>query len=282
MVKINNGTMTAEIDEMGAEIRKLESEGRSMLWSGNPEYWANVAPVLFPICGGLKDDKFTFNGSTYELAKHGFAKLMKFEVENQQRGSATFLLKSTPETLKHYPWEFEFRVTYRLVGHKLEVIYGVKNLSSDAMYMSIGSHEAYACPEGIEDYDIIFERRENLRASVVKGKNIGRETYTVLTDSNVLPLYYKYFDIDALVFTDIKSRFVTLRNRRTGRQISVSFPDRDYLLLWTKPGAPYICIEPWAGIPSYEDDGYDITEKTGINKVMPGTDFISRHSIFFE
>ena len=281
MVKITNGIITAEIAELGAEIKKLTVNGEDRLWCGDPEWWANTAPVLFPVCGGLKDDKFTFGGKTYDLAKHGFAKLMEFEVEKTGKAFATFVLRDTPETLKSFPWKFEFRITYTLTGHRVEVKYDVKNLSDEEMYMSIGSHEAYACPEGIEDYDIIFEKKENLKAAVVKGKLIGRETETVLLDSDTLPLYYKYFDVDALVFTDLKSRFVTLRNRKTGKSLSVSFPDRDYLLLWTKPDAPYICIEPWAGIPSYEDDTLDITAKTGINKVLPNTSFITVHNIHF-
>lgn len=281
MVKITNEIITAEIAELGAEIKKLTVNGEDRFWSGDPTWWGNVAPVLFPVCGGLKDDKFTFQGVTYDLQKHGFAKLMEFEVEAKGKTFATFLLKDTPETLKQFPWKFEFRITYTLVANRVEVKYDVKNLSDKEMYMSIGSHEAYACPEGIEDYDVIFERKENLEAAVVDGKLIRRETNTILKDSNVLPLYEKYFDIDALVFTDLKSRFVTLRNRKTGKSVSISFPDRDFLLLWTKPGAPYICIEPWAGIPSFVDDTLDITAKTGINKVLPDSNFVSIHNIYF-
>jgi len=281
MVKITNDIITAEISELGAELRRLIVNGEDRLWSGDPNWWANVAPVLFPICGGLREDKFTFEGVTYDLQKHGFAKLMEFKVERLGKSYATFLLESTEETLKCFPWEFEFRITYTLVANRVEVKYDIKNLSDKTMYMSVGSHEGYACPEGIEDYDVIFEREENLEAAVVDGKLIRRETDTILKNGKVLPLYEKYFDIDALVFTDVKSRFVTLRNRKTGKSVSVSFPDRDFLLLWTKPGAPYICIEPWAGIPSYIDEELDITVKTGINSVLPDTHFVSVHNIYF-
>lgn len=281
MVKITNGIIAAEIAELGAEIKKLTVNGEERFFDGDPKWWANVAPVLFPVCGGLKEDKFTLDGVTYHMPKHGFAKLMEFEVERLGGSYATFLLTDTPETLKGFPWKFEFRITYSLIGHRVEVKYDVKNLSDNTMYMSVGSHEAYACPEGIEDYDIIFEKDENLEAAIVDGKLIRRETNTILKDSKVLPLYNKYFDIDALVFTDLKSRFVTLRNRKTGKSVSISFPDRNYLLLWTKPGAPYICIEPWAGIPSFVDEELDIKVKTGINKVLPHENFVSIHNIIF-
>jgi galactose mutarotase-like enzyme len=149
------------------------------------------------------------------------------------------------------------------------------------MYVSVGGHEAYACPEGIEDYDIIFEKKETLNAHRLSDEGISRMRDTVLKDSDTLPLYNKYFDIDALVFTDLKSRFVTLRNRKNGKSTSVSFPGFDYLLLWMKPGAGYICIEPWTTIPSYTDDGYDITLKEGMQRVMPDEHFKRNHIIYF-
>lgn len=281
MITITNDIITAEISELGSEVRRLIVNGEDRFWSGDPEIWSGVSPVLFPICGGLKDGKYIFDGKTYELEKHGFARSMNFEIEEKGKTFATFLLKSTPETLKCFPWKFEFRITYYLIGNRVEIKYSIKNLSKKDMYMSVGSHEAYSCPEGIEDYDIIFEKKENLKAALVKGELISRETETILLDSHTLPLYTKYFDIDALVFTDIKSRFATLRNRKTGKKVSISFPGKDYLLLWTKPGAPYICIEPWAGIPSFEDDELDITKKTGINKVPSGENYTSIHNIYF-
>ena len=281
MVILDNGNIRAEINELGAEIRRVTVSGEERLWSGDTAFWGGVAPVLFPICGGLKDDKFTIEGKEYNLAKHGFAKNMEFSVESKTNVSAVFLLTDTPETLEVYPWHFEFRIKYTLTGTSISVDYDIKNTSSTPMYTSVGSHEAYACPEGIEDYDIIFERKETLKAARVNGTLIERTTDTVLYDSDTLPLYNKYFDIDALVFTDIKSRFVTLRNRKNGKATSVSFPGFDYLLLWMKPGAGYICIEPWTTIPSYTDDGYDITLKEGMQKVLPNEHFKKNHIIYF-
>lgn len=281
MVILDNGNIRAEIAELGAEIRRLTVNGEDRFWSGDPEYWTGVAPVLFPICGGLKDDKFTINGKEYDLAKHGFAKNMEFTVESETDVSAVFLLTDTPETLAMYPWSFELRIKYTLTGTAINVEYDIKNTSDTAMYTAIGSHEAYACPEGIEDYDIIFERKETLKAAKVAGKLIERATDTVLYESDTLPLYNKYFDIDALVFTDLKSRFVTLRNRKNGKSVSVSFPGFDYLLLWMKPGAGYICIEPWTSIPSYTDDVYDIDLKEGMQEVLPDAHFKRNHIIYF-
>ncbi len=283
MVVLDNGAVRAEILEKGAELRSVKVNGEERLWNGDPAYWTGTAPVLFPICGGIVDDKFIHNGKEYLLEKHGFARKSDFVVEKSNDVSAVFLLKSSPETLKKYPWEFEFRVKFTLTGSAVKVVYEVKNLSDDIMYTSVGAHEGYSCPEGVEDYDVIFEKKETLKTHRLDGTLISHETDTVLFESDTLPLYDKYFNIDALIFTDIKSRFVTLRNRKTGKSVSVDFNGFDYLLIWTKPNAkaPYVCIEPWTTCPSYVNDSYDLSEKDGMTAVNPNETFARTHIIYF-
>ena len=280
MIILNNGILKVEIAETGAEIRRVTVCGEDAFYDGNPEIWSGVAPVLFPICGGLKNDTYTLNGKSYTIPKHGFARKSLFEVEDAWATGAVFLLRDNADTLKAFPWSFELRIKYTLSGSCINVEYDVFNKSDSKMYMSIGSHEAYSCPEGIEDYDIIFEKKETLKAFKVVGTSLSREYDIMLNCGDTLPLYNKYFDIDALVFSDIKSRFVTLKNRKTGRSISVSFDGCNYLLLWTKPEAPYICIEPWAGIPSFLDEGSEISQKEGINAVEPNGHFTLSHKIY--
>ncbi len=281
MVVLNNNSLYVEIHEKGAEIRKVTLDGKDRMWNGDAKYWTGVSPVLFPICSGLRDDKFTFDNKEYTLKQHGFARNSLFSVESATKTSATFLLKSSPETLSQYPWNFELRVTYTLIGDKIDVTYDVKNTSDNTMYYSIGSHEAYLCKGGIEDYDIIFEKEETLYHYELDGNLLTGDKTLIIKDSKVLPLYDKYFEVDALVFKDVKSRFVTLRNRKTAEETSVKFDGFDYLLLWHKHGAPYMCIEPWAGICNTVGDGSDITEKEGILKLAPNGNNILKHTIYY-
>ena len=147
------------------------------------------------------------------------------------------------------------------------------------MYMSIGSHEAYACPEGIEDYDVIFEKKEPLNSCLLDGNLIAHSTVPIIKETDTLPLYEKYFAVDALVFKDLKSRSATLRNRKTGKSVTVDFEGCDYFLLWMKPGAGYICMEPWAGIPDTVGSSFDITEKEGIIALDGKSEYNHTHSI---
>ena len=147
------------------------------------------------------------------------------------------------------------------------------------MYFSIGSHEGYYTPEGIEDYDVWFPQNETLNASVLYGNLLSNQQLPIIKDQNFLPLYDKYFTIDALVFKDLKSKSATLRNRKTGKAVRVDFPDAKYFLLWHKPNAPYMCLEPWAGIPDIADSSYDIKEKEGIIALESGGEYKNTHTI---
>lgn len=282
MVILDNGKLTVKISELGAEIRSVTLNGEERFWNGDPSFWSGVAPVLFPICGGLKNDKYTVDGKEYTLSKHGFARKSTFAVERQNKTSAVFLLTENEETLKQFPWEFDLRIKYTLAGEAIKVEYDVTNKSDSCMYAAIGSHEAYACPEGVEDYDIIFERKETLKSFILEGNSLSRQTETVLFESDTLPLYNKYFEVDALVFADVKSRFVSLRNRKTGKTCSLNFNGFDYLLIWTKPNAGYVCLEPWTCLPDFVDSDGDITLKTGMSAVLPKTQFKKEHTIYFK
>lgn len=279
MITINNDYLTVKIVETGAEIKSIMYNDTEYIWEGKPEVWNGSAPLLFPICGGLKDDKYILNGKEYTLSKHGFARKKIFTVEKADDSSAIFLLSEDEETKKMFPFVFELRVIYTLSGKTLKIDYSVKNLSSDTMYFNIGSHEAYYTPEGIEDYDVIFPQNETLSSCGLYGNLLTEQMLPIIKDSSVLPLYDKYFTIDALVFTDLKSRSAVLRNRKTGRAIEVSFPDDKYFLLWHKHGAPYICLEPWNGIPDKVGSSYNIAEKEGITVLKGNSEYTHTHSV---
>ena len=279
MITLKNEYLTATFNEVGAELKSLVFEDKEYIWEGRKEVWAGSCPLLFPICGGLKDDKYIFKGKEYTLQKHGYARSATFEIEDKTDTSVVFLHKSNDETKIQFPFDYELRVIYNLKEKTLKVDYSVKNLTDDTMYFSIGSHEAYYTPEGIEDYDVIFPQKETLNAYVLYGNLLSNQELPIIKDSNVLPLYDKYFTVDALVFKDLKSKSATLRNRKTGKAVQIDFPDADYFLLWHKPNSPYMCLEPWSGIQDSVDSNYDITKKEGIIPLESGKEYKNSHII---
>ncbi len=279
MITLKNQNMFIMASEKGAELKSIKKDGTEYLWQGYPDIWVGQAPVLFPICGGLKDDMFIFEGKEYILEKHGYARFSVFEAESANEGSVTFLHKSNDETRKAYPFEYELRVIYTLTESGVRVTYRVTNTDRKAIYFSIGSHEGYATPEGIEDYDIIFPQNETLSAYNLDGNLLQKNTLSIIKNSDRIALYDKYFIIDALVFKNLKSESAVLRNRKTGRFVKVDFPGKPYFLLWHKHGAPYICLEPWCGIQDPQQTDHDITKKEGIICLPAGDVYEITHEI---
>lgn len=279
MVAITNGCLTAKFNEIGAELKSLVFNETEYIWPGDPNVWKYSAPIMFPVCGGLVDDEYLLDGKKYSMQKHGFTRDILFAVERAEADHVTFLLRANEETRKQYPFEFEFRVSYRLEGKSLKVCYDVKNLSDDTMYFSFGGHEGYYCPEGIEEYDVILPEPENWDSTRLEGAYITDKIWRVAENTDTLPLKYEYFKVDTLIFLNMKAKSVILRNRNTGRALQVSFAGNDYFQIWTKQGAPYICLEPWCGVADRVDTDKNIKTKFGIMQ-LPATKSLSReHTI---
>lgn len=266
MIRLHNKLITVKVDKLGAEIKSITANGREIMWQGE-EGWKRTAPTLFPFCGAFINGKYTYKGEEYECEKHGFARTSEFEVEKKSKKSATLLLKSSEETLKCYPFEFEFRVIFTISGKSLIIEYDVKNKTDGEMYFSVGSHEGYICKGGIENYDVIFPRRETLDTYIINENGITQEKMPILKHGKILPLLEGYLENDSLVIDNMASRRIILRNRINGERIKVEFPGFDYFVIWSIPEHEYICLEPWAGFPATTES---IEERRGIIRLKKG------------
>ena len=279
MVTVKNSELTVVIAKKGAELQSIVCDGVEYMWDRDPAFWAQSAPIMFPMCGGLKGGKYELDGISYEMPKHGFAKLLDFEVENQTESSVTFVLRDNEQTRKMYPFAFAFRVSYVLEGKSVKVTYDAENTDSKTMYCTFGAHEAYACPEGIEAYELIFPEKETLYAYGLNGDIVTDYTKLMVQNSDRLVLDDRHFALDALVFRDVKSNSVTLASKVSNRRVKVEFDGFDYLVLWHKHTAPYLCVEPWCGLPDVAGSSYNFAEKEGMHAVAAGCHFARTHTI---
>ncbi len=279
ILEIKSDALRVGIDTRGAELAYITgADGVEYLWRGEP-IWPDRSPLLFPICGGLKEDTYSYCGRCYQLPKHGFAQMSEFVGRKTGDGTAEFVLTDSDETRAVYPFAFSLTVRYALSGDCLRVEYEVENRSKTPMFFSIGAHEGYACPEGIEAYDVVFDEAVTLDHTVLHGNLLADERVRMLENGRVFPLREEYFAVDALVFCHIPFRAATLVQRGGGKRVRVEFPDADYFLLWTKPHAGYICLEPWLGIPDREGTEYDITRKEGIRRLEIGARYTTVHTV---
>ena len=271
---IENEYLSAQIDDKGAQLHSVKSkdDGFEYLWQGNPDIWYGQAPVLFPNIGQLTDDKFRYNGREYPMKKHGFARDMVFEATDVEGARAVFILHSNEDTLKMFPFEFDFEVCFELVGRAIKVTHTVKNLSDKTMYFCLGAHPGFNCKIG--DCLEFEESEAGAQVEKIDKENIiiGTKFDVELEDGKALRLTPDLFNEDALIFSDLNSSVVTLRCDN-GRSVRFDFGDAPFLGIWAKPNAPYVCIEPWYGVNDDRIRYEDISEKRGIQSLEPEETF---------
>jgi len=282
MIQIKNNAIAVTINPFGAELHSILVQGEERLWQGDPSVWSGRAPVLFPVAGSFKNLAYTYNGVTYSMVQHGFARTRMFSLQNHTHASATFILQGKEA---NYPFDYCLAVTYELPDDNaalLRVTYQISNLGEGPMYYGIGAHEAYACPEGIEHYTLHFPADKVLVNHLLTGPQRNRQTEEMPLENGTLKLSPAMFDtIDTLVFPELRSRSVTLRHNDSSRFVRVDFEGFDNLLLWQKRGAKYFCIEPWSHAPEFTDHDGDITHKPGVRCLQAHQSESLTHTITF-
>lgn len=287
MDRIYNDKFEVKIKRTGAELCSFKSLGKQQeyIWQGDPSFWGSHAPILFPVIGCLKDGIIKHKGNEHQLSKHGFVRNNpKLQLIAQTNNSAEYELKWDHESLAAYPFKFNFRVKYTLESNTLTLEHTVLNEGDESMYYSLGGHPAFNCPfhanEAYSDYHIEFEETENSQTwEVLNSGLIGKRTFSALDGTNRLPLHDHIFDKDALIFKDLKSRKVSLASSKHSKRIEMQFESFPYLGIWAKPGAPFVCIEPWQGIADNESASGIISEKEGIMKLQAGKSHAAGYSI---
>ncbi len=270
---IENAGLIAIINPKGAELVSLKDlEAREYIWDANPKYWAKHSPILFPIVGTLKNNKYSYNDIQYTMSRHGFARDMIFELIGKTNNSATFSLRSSAETKIMYPFDFELELKYTLDQTKLVLAYKIINIGVVKLPFSIGAHPAFALPESFENYSLAFEYPEQLNCFPLENDLISETSNPIILEENKMPLLYSLFENDALIFKELKSKKITILEK--GKPfLRLNFKDFKSLGLWTKHNAPFICIEPWLGYSDTINSSGKLLEKEAIQFINAGKSF---------
>ena len=267
---IENDYLTVQINDAGAELHSIvnKENGVEYLWQGNPDIWYGQSPVLFPFIGRLLDDKYRYNGKEYTMQKHGFARKRTFESVSCAGSEAVFVLRSDDTTRPGYPFEFELYVKFTLKGKTLQATHTVVNKTDGEMYFSLGGHPGFNCAIG--DY-LEFDQPETLDTETIDADSIRiAEKTPVLRGEKRITITEDIFNNDALILSGIRSKAVTLRSDKHDRAVRFTFGDVPFLGIWAKPGAPYVCIEPWCGVNDDRNVRTDVSEKEGIVRLPKG------------
>ncbi|MBZ5857961.1 aldose 1-epimerase family protein [Flavihumibacter profundi] len=288
MVTLQNDFLRVKIHPKGAELQELVSAetGINYMWSGDPAYWGKFSPVLFPIVGELKDNKYSYNGKQYSLARHGFARDRVFSVEQPDQSSAVFTLNDDAESRMVYPFAFRLQLRYRLLQDQLACSYSVLNTGDDRLWFSVGAHPAFAVPLPInnpgtnyDDYSLVFNRSTELSRFKLKGGLITDTTEKIALKDGRLPLTKSLFAEDALVLKNLPDTEIRLECSKHPHGIKFAWEGFPFFGIWAAPNAPFVCLEPWCGIADHVNHDQQLTTKEGIQSLLPGGEFIRQWQV---
>lgn len=280
-ITISTHQFSAEISTFGAELQSLKNREthEEYIWQRDPTIWGGSAPVLFPVVGRTKNASYRFEEKVYSMPLHGFAWTSDFVCTEQGTSHATFTLKDSPKTRKIYPFSFELRIDFKLSGKGLSISYTVTNPSEKSMWFTLGSHPAFALRSTAENYRIRFAQKETLDLYGIRDGLLEKIQTDYLHDQSIIPLHAHLFDNDALIFQDITSDSIRLESEN-GLGITVETGAAPHVGFWAKPGAPYVCIEPWYSVDETAVHNGELIDRPGMIQLNPLKTWRAGYSIF--
>lgn len=280
--------------KMGGELVSFKLNGEERIHQGadaldenGKVYWKRHAPVLFPVVGKLKKNQTIISGRIYEMPQHGFARDFEFEPITKLDNFHSYVLKSNQITKNRYPFDFELYTTYRLDENKLTTIYKVINTGDGTLPFGIGGHPAFKIDvdelkKG--NYYLEFEEDEDKIhfLYLVDGLTGTEYAKNIMADKRRIMLGRDSFKNDAIIMKGITSSRVSLKNKYREKPIlTMEFSEFPYLAVWSKPNAPFICIEPWHGVSDTIKSTGIFAEKTNIITLKPNESYECRYTVKF-
>lgn len=275
---IENDLIRVTVSDTGAEIVSVYGKTTRFeyLWQGNPEFWQGRAPLLFPICGRLTDGKYVYNGKEYSMIIHGFARKKTFALAEKSGDKAVFVLESDEETLAQYPFPFRLIVTYTVNGSTVRTAMKVENTGKSDLRFSLGGHPGFNLPlkedAAFDEHYLEFSKAKECEKLVMSDTCFytGKTQPFPLENGKILRLSHSLFDNDAIFLSGMDDA-VTLKCEKGGRSVTVRFNNMTHLGFWHKPRseAPYVCIEPWHGVPSFDKKIDDFNSKAELISLAP-------------
>lgn len=294
MVTLQNDQLVVEINKHGAELSSVvdRKSGYEFIWQADEKYWARHAPVLFPIIGRLKNDRYEYQGKEYHMTQHGFARDSVFHLEEANANAAVFSLTYDEDTLKMYPFEFKLLIKYLLHGSNLTVTYEVINLSTaEVMYYSVGGHPGFNVSQsedykGEREFDEVYlemQPKRNHKLLPLSANGLIELSEAHYVEENRVKLTHETFKDDALIYELVNQSEVVLQDESENVEIRLKPNRMSHLGIWSPypKQAGFVCLEPWTGFADTERSTGKLEEKDGISLLDINEKMIHEYTINF-
>ncbi len=267
-VELNQGALSIKIALKGSELIDFSVSGEPLLWQPDGLFWNRTAPNLFPIVGRLMHDELVWNGNRYPMSQHGFARDSQFNLIEQGTNFLVFELQSNDVTRVQYPFNFSFKVKYQLLEDRVKITYSTTNLGTEMMAYSVGGHPGFLLNGPLDEHELWFDLQVNSQRWLIEDGYYNGKTVK-LNCGKALELNNDYFTSDAIVLRSPEFSTATLVHKSLGKLVMVDCSSWDAVGFWTKPGAPFFCIEPWWGWADSQQNFGDFATKEALHWLEP-------------
>jgi galactose mutarotase-like enzyme len=287
---VKNNLLNITVSSRGGELQSVsDKNGTEYLWQGDEAYWGDRAPNLFPYVGRLTQGKLKVDNQVYAMNIHGFLGTTELKIESLKENRMVLRLDADEKTKEQYPYDFTYRICYKLTERTLFITYQVDNHGTKDMFFGIGGHPGFRIPLEeelrFEDYYLEFTDPCNpIRIGFSKECLLsGEDVEYPLENGALIRLRHSLFDDDAIVLKDM-SKEVVLKSNQGNRIVKVSYPEMKYLGIWHRPKteAPYLCIEPWSSLPSRQGIIENLETQPSLISLPFGKKYYNHWSITFD
>ena len=273
-MQIANEHLRVEIAARGAELRSIRTpDGAEWLWNGDPAFWTGRSPLLFPVIGRSPDNHVSIGGSGFPMAAHGFARILDFAEDGSGPDWARFTLAESDVTRASFPFAFQLSMTYRLDGTSISCLASVSNIDSVPMPFQFGFHPGFVWP---------LPGSDGKPHSVSLGNGGTPALYRLNADKLLIdkaqpsPFVAGRLQPDRTMFEDDAMLFPAGAGNsfsfaaEGGARIDMKTANLPHFAIWQKPGAPFLCLEPWHGTAPLAGTGDALETRNGAATLSPG------------
>lgn len=285
---LENDELLVEISAHGGELSRIydKRNKREVLHDADPAYWNRHAPVLFPMVGACFGGKYRYNGAEYTMGQHGFARDLEFTpvTSKEPESCKLYELRDNAQTYERYPFHFRLLVGHELSGRTLKVYWHVENTDDKELLFNIGAHPAFLIGEGADFSDVQLDLHTAGDLTYYRIEDPGSgccyadQPHTLSTKNGVVGLSRDFFSEGVYIFQDGSVQDVTMLVKGTP-VVRITAPDFPYFGIWSRQGAPFICLEPWYGRTDAYGYTGELADKEGIIKLAPGAVFEAGYKI---
>lgn len=274
-MKIDNGILCLGLTNNGGEMAYLTYKGKDILYKGDGQYWSGKNPTLFPMISSPDTKKYTYDGKVYTCRNHGLIRYSTLTTVKEDSNLIQMRLESSEDTLKEYPFKFEYNITYRLDNNKVLIDYEIINKDDKTMPFTFGLHPGFIVSD-LSKVELVFDNDDE--GILYNQMDKSYSTIKLGHYTNFLA------DLDrtkTVILKDLKSDKVTLIEK--DYKVSVSKKGYRYLGIWSAdPNANFICIEPWLSNNDIKPSDNPFREDFELEYLKPNESFKIGYTIEVE